>query len=288
MTLFPLNNQSIWNNLWLNELKNDPMKKTDTTHYKKWDKRAEVFDKRSATPEAVARKERILSMLTDAGALKTGSRVLDVGAGSGNWAISMAQMGARVVALEPSSGMIEILRQKIDTLGLDSDQISIRQQTWQEVDLEKDGLAGQFDLVFSSMNPGVCDPVTLDKVMQASRNFCYLSTFSGGSPGSRYTELLKQITGRTLEGRTWDFIYPFTYLYAQGYRPLIDFNVWDLDREDTIEQAVENILFFIQGMTDVTPEIREKLTAYVTGKAVDGKFYDKQNVCQGVMLWQVA
>lgn len=274
--------------MWLNELKNDPGKKTESTHYKKWDKRAQVFDKRSATPEAVARKERILSMLTDAGALKTGTRVLDVGAGSGNWAISMAQMGASVVALEPSSGMIEILRQKIDMLGLGADQVSIRQQTWQEVDLEKDGLAGQFDLVFSSMNPGVCDPVTLDKVMQASRNFCYLSTFSGGSPGSRYTELLKQITGRTLEGRTWDFIYPFTYLYAQGYRPRIDFNVWDLDREDTIEQAVENILFFIQGMTDVTPEIREKLTAHVTGKAVDGKFHDKQSVCQGVMLWQVA
>nr|WP_319493108.1 class I SAM-dependent methyltransferase [uncultured Desulfobacter sp.] len=288
MTLFPLNNQNIWNDLWLNELKNDPEKKTDTTHYKKWDKRASMFDKRSATPEAIARKERILSLLRNAGALKSGSRVLDVGAGSGNWAVSMAQMGASVVALEPSSGMIEILRQKIDTLGLGPNQISIRQQTWQEVDLEKEGLAGQFDLVFSSMNPGVCDPATLEKVMQASRNFCYFSTFSGGSPGSRYTDLFKQATGRTLEGRSWDFIYPFTYVYAQGYRPQIDFNVWDLDRTETVDEAVENIIFFIQGMTEITPEIREKLTAHVTGKAVDGKFHDNQTVCQGVMLWQVA
>ncbi len=274
--------------MWLNELKNNPEKKVDMTHYKKWDKRAQVFDKRSATPEAVARKERILSMLRNAGALKPGSRVLDVGAGSGNWAISMAQMGASVVALEPSSGMIDILKQKIDTMGLGPDQISIMQQTWQEVDLEKEGLAGQFDLVFSSMNPGVCDPVTLEKVMQASSNFCYLSTFSGGSPGNRYNDLFKQVTGQTLKNSSWDFIYPFTYLYAQGYRPQIDFNVWDLDREETVDQAVENIIFFIQGMTDVTREIREKLTAYVAGKAVDGKFNDKQSVCQGVMLWQVA
>lgn len=288
MTLFPLNKPSIWTNLWLNELKNDPEKKRDSTHYKKWDKRAQVFDKRSATPEAVARKERILSMLRNQGALKPGIRVLDVGAGAGNWAVSMAQMGASVVALEPSSGMIEILKQKIDTLGFGPEQISIRQQTWQAVDLEKEGLAGQFDLVFSSMNPGVCDPVTLEKVMQASRNFCYLSTFSGGSPGSRYTDLFKQVTGRTLKGRSWDFIYPFTYLYAQGYRPQIDFNVWDFDREDNVDQAVENIIFFIQGMTEITPEIREKLTAYVTDKAVNGKFHDNQTVCQGVMLWQVA
>lgn len=288
MTLFPLNNQSIWNNLWLNELKNNPEKKTDTTHYKKWDKRAQVFDKRSATPEAVARKERILSMLRNAGALKTGSRVLDVGAGSGNWAVSMAEMGVRVVALEPSSGMIEILKQKIDALGFGPDRISIRQQTWQEVDLEKEGLAGQFDLVFSSMNPGVCDPVTLEKIMKASRSFCYLSTFSGGSPGSRYNDLFKQVTGKTLEGSSWDFIYPFTYVYAQGYRPQVDFNVWDFDRTETVDQAVENIIFFIQGMTEITPEIREKLKAYVSGKAVNGKFHDKQTVCQGVMLWQVA
>ena len=274
--------------MWLNELKNDSEKKTDTTHYKKWDKRAPMFDKRSTTPEAVARKEQILSMLKKAGALKAGIRVLDVGAGSGNWAISMAEMGASVVALEPSSGMVEILRQKIDALGFGPDQISVIQQTWQEVDLEKEGMAGQFDLVFSSMNPGVCDPVTLDKVMQASRNFCYLSTFSGGSPGSRYTDLFKQATGRTLERSSWDFIYPFTHVYAKGYRPQIDFNVWDLDRQETVDQAVENIIFFIQGMTEVTPQIREKLTAYVAGKAVDGKFYDKQTVCQGVMLWQVA
>nr|WP_320193161.1 class I SAM-dependent methyltransferase [uncultured Desulfobacter sp.] len=171
MNLFPLNNQSVWNNLWLNELKNDPEKKTDTNHYKKWDKRAKKFDKQSATPEAVSRKERILSMLRNAGALQAGSRVLDVGAGSGNWAVPMVEMGASIVALEPSSGMIEILRQKIDALGLSPDQIRIKQQTWQDVNLEKEGLAGQFDLVFSSMNPGVCDPTTLEKVMQASRNF---------------------------------------------------------------------------------------------------------------------
>ncbi|WP_321415395.1 class I SAM-dependent methyltransferase [uncultured Desulfobacter sp.] len=287
MNLFPLNNQSVWNNLWLNELKNAPEKNPGTDHYKKWDNRAQKFDKLSATPEAVARKERILSMLTQAGALQAGSRVLDVGAGSGNWAVSMAEMGASVVALEPSSGMVEILRQKIDALGFGPDQIRIKQQTWQDLNLEKEGLAGQFDLVFSSMNPGVCDPTTLEKVMQASRKFCYLSTFSGGSPRSFYNNLWKDVTGQTLESTSWDFIYPFTYVYAQGYRPQIDFHVWTHDREETIDEAVENIVFFTQGITDVTPETHQKLKVYITGQAVNGIFHQKQTVCQGVMLWQV-
>jgi len=287
MNLFPLNNQSVWNNLWLDELKNDPEKNPGTDHYRKWDNHAQKFDKQSATPEAVARKERILSMLRQSGALQTGSRVLDVGAGSGNWAVSMAEMGASVVALEPSSGMVEILKKKVDALGFGPDQIRIVQQTWQDVDLEKEGLAGQFDLVFSSMNPGVCDPVTLEKVMQASRHFCYLSIFSGGGPRSFYNDLWKEITGQALECTSWDFIYPFTYVYAQGYRPQIDFNVWAHDRKETIDEALDNIIFFTQGVAEITPKIHQELKAYVTSHAVNGIFHHKQTVCQGVMLWQV-
>ena len=71
MNLFPLNNQSIWKDLWLNQLKNDPEKTKNKSPNKKWDKRAQVFDKRSATPQAVARKERILSMLKKAGCTST-------------------------------------------------------------------------------------------------------------------------------------------------------------------------------------------------------------------------
>ena len=89
--------------------------------------------------------------------------------------------------------------------------------------------------------------------MQASRNFCYLSTFSGGGWRSCYNDLWLRITGQELEPTSWDFIYPFTYVYALGYRPQIDFNVWTHDRKETIDEAVENISFFIQGITEVTP-----------------------------------
>ncbi|WP_035236529.1 class I SAM-dependent methyltransferase [Desulfobacter vibrioformis] len=290
MNLFPLTNPSVWKNLWLNALKNDPEKKSGTDHIQiqKWDQRAQTFDKQTTTPEAVSRKEGILSMLREAGALQAGSRVLDIGAGSGNWAIPMAEMGAKVVALEPSGGMVDILKKKMSAKGIGPDQIRISQQTWQDVDVEKEGLASQFDLVFASMSPGVCDPGTLEKVMQASRNFCYLSTFSGGGWRSCYNDLWQHITGQALESTSWDFIYPFTYVYALGYRPQTDFKVWSHDRKETIDEAVENIIFFIQGMTEVTPEIRQKLKDHITRQAVDGIFHQKQTVCQGVMLWQVA
>nr|WP_320193160.1 hypothetical protein [uncultured Desulfobacter sp.] len=114
-----------------------------------------------------------------------------------------------------------------------------------------------------------------------------MSTFSGGSPRSFYNNLWKDVTGQELESTSWDFIYPFTYVYAKGYRPQIDFHVWTHDRKENIDEAVENIIFFTQGITDVTPETHQKLKAYITGQAVNGIFHQKQTVCQGVMLWQV-
>ena len=83
----------------------------------------------------------------------------------------MVEAGATVTALEPSAGMVEILKEKMAEKGIGSDRICIDQRAWQDVDVEKEGLSGQFDLVFASMSPGVNDPETLDKAMRASRKF---------------------------------------------------------------------------------------------------------------------
>lgn len=288
MKLFPLNNQDMWKSLWRQVIEKTPEKMNDKENVKRWDKRAEGFAKRTSSPEAVARKKKILSMLTTAGALRPGAKILDIGAGPGNWAIPMMEAGAEVTALEPSEGMVTQLREKMAEKGIPQDRIGIDQRRWQDVDVEKEGMIGQYDLVFASMSPGVRDPETLDKAMKASRGFCYLSTFSGGGWRSCYNDMWMEITGKELEASSWDFIYPFTYVYSLGYRPQTDFNVWSHDRKEPIDEAVQNILFFVEGGTDITPELREKLEAYVIQHAVDGVFHQKQTICQGVMLWQVA
>ena len=288
MNLFPLKNKDTWKELWKSVLKNDPEKKPDRDHIKNWDQRAQGFAKRVDSPEAVLRKERIFSMLKDAGALEAGTRVLDIGAGPGSWAIPMVKAGATVTALEPSAGMVEILKEKMAEKGIGSDRICIDQRAWQDVDVEKEGLSGQFDLVFASMSPGVNDPETLNKAMRASRKFCYLSTFSGGGMRDGYNKLWQNVTGRELETVSWDFIYPFSYVYALGYRPRTDFITWSISRKEPIDEAVDNIIFFVRGAEDVTPEIREKVIAYVTEHAVNGFFHQEHTICQGIMLWQIA
>ena len=288
MNLFPLKNQDSWKALWNRVLKNAPEQQPGADPVKNWDQRARGFAKRVDSPEAVLRKERIFSMLKDAGAFEPGIRVLDIGAGPGAWAIPMAKAGARVTALEPSRGMVEILQEKMAEEGIGADRICIDQRAWQDVDVEKEGFQGQFDLVFASMSPGVNDPETLDKAMKASRKFCYLSTFSGGGMRGSYNTLWQDITGRELEAEAWDFIYPFSYVYALGYRPKIDFQTWSVTRKDPVDEAIDNILFFVRGAEEITPDIRQKVGAYVNAHAVEGLFHQAHQVCQGIMLWQVA
>ena len=289
MNIFPLENQAIWKELWDSAMENAPEKRPGHDPVKNWDQRAKGFAKRVDSPEAVRRREGIFSMLINAQALGPDTRVLDIGAGPGTWAIPIVEKtGARVTAVEPSLEMVEILKEKMEQKGIGPDQICIDPRAWQEVDVEKEGLSGQFDLVFASMSPGVNEPEPLDKAMRASRKFCYLSTFSGGGMRGSYNALWQKITGQELESVSWDFIYPFSYVYSLGYRPQINFETWSITNKEPIEEAVDNILFFVGGDVDVTPKIRKMVKDYVTRHAVNGFFHQDHTICQGIMLWQVA
>lgn len=297
--LFPTDNTQLWEDIWLSAIKPGEQKseKQDGDDpVRRWDRMASGFAKRSSTEEAVKRNEKILSMLREAGALKQGATVLDIGSGPGNWAIPMAEAGAVVTALEPSGEMIKELKRRAEEKGV-SHLINIDQRTWQQVDIKKDTpegnsaesgtFEGKFDLVFASMTPGISNPETLQKAMRASKGFCYLSSFSGGGWRNAYKEIWKELFGQEISSHAGDFIYPFNYIYSLGYRPHIEFNFWEHEREESIEDALETILFFVHGNSDVSPEIKEKLTSYLEKRSDNGIFRYQHKICQGVMLWQV-
>ncbi|MBF0229390.1 MAG: class I SAM-dependent methyltransferase [Desulfamplus sp.] len=320
MLLFPTKNEQLWEELWLSAIKKEDKKDSSKESeqnknkqnnadavkddpIKRWDRMAGGFAKRSGSPEALKRKEKILSMLKEAGALKESAKILDIGAGPGNWTIPMAEAGAVVTALEPSGEMINELKRRIEKNRLDqkkmssqidlSNQIDIVQKTWQEVNIEtafKDGLfKDKFDLVFASMTPGISNPETLLKAMKAAKSggFCYLSSFSGGGWRNAYKQIWKELFDEDIESHGGDFIYPFNYIYALGYRPLVEFNIWEHERAESIQDSLETILFFVHGSSDIKSEKKAKLIKYIESKAEDGIFKYKHQICQGVMLWQV-
>ena len=73
---------------------------------------AKVYDRR----HGAALAEDVVHRLAAAGAIPSGTNVLDIGAGTGRVAIGLAELGCNVVALEPALGMVATLRTKAGDL----------------------------------------------------------------------------------------------------------------------------------------------------------------------------
>ena len=73
---------------------------------------AKVYDRRHGAVLA----EDVVQRLATAGAIQSGTNVLDIGAGTGRVSIGLAGLGCKVVALEPALGMVETLRTKVGVL----------------------------------------------------------------------------------------------------------------------------------------------------------------------------
>ncbi|MFW5753354.1 MAG: class I SAM-dependent methyltransferase [Marinilabiliaceae bacterium] len=277
-----------WENAWQASVKSSSRNQSGSDPEKqilRWNRMAKWFSQRTASPEAEQRKNKIITLLEKEGALSPESRVLDIGAGPGNWTIPLARIAALVTALEPAGEMVRRLNERVAAEGLTNVQVD--QRRWEEVDPEAENLTGQFDLVFASMTPGVSNPASLSKVIAASRGFCYLSRFSGQGWRKTHAELWREMFGEDPGPNPGDIIYPFNLLYAMGFRPRLHFEYWTHDREETVEDAIENLRLFFEDHAPLTPEIEDKIKNYVETRATDGIFRQTQDVCQGIMLWDV-
>jgi SAM-dependent methyltransferase len=157
----------------------DPARETASGCF--WDSRARRYAARTArTTEGdpfLARVRRLVGARTT---------VLDVGAGTGRFALALAPRAAEVVAVDPSRGMLAELRREARRLGLAN--IRCIQGRWDEVDVSDasagvgTGRTGMADLAISSyVLPVVEDaPRFLARLDRAARRrvLVYLGAFS--------------------------------------------------------------------------------------------------------------
>jgi SAM-dependent methyltransferase len=252
----------------------------------RWNARAPSYAEHVESEHSRARRDEILGWLERRGALQPEFRVLDVGAGPGNFAVPLCGKVAEVIALEPAEGMVSILRRRIQDEGISN--LHVLQKTWEEVNLKAEGWSGTFDLVFASMSPGVSNPDMLEKMMAASKTFCYLSGWSGGRWGKwglSQSELWPIIFGQQLGGYPSDILYPFGMLYAMGYRPELRFTHPEVHLEMAEEEAVEGLCDHFSRYIEVESTVRSKISTYVHKYCRSGIFTQVYTTCQGFMLW---
>lgn len=282
------NTQQFWEDRWREAVKNSPMRRRrlqGNDPMQRWNKMAGDFAERTSEKESGDKRQKILDWLCETGALRAGAKILDIGAGPGNWALPLARQGAMVTALEPAGAMIKILEDRARDAEIAG--IEMHQATWQEIDLDGLGWRGAFDLVFASMTPGVDGPEMLEKMIAASRGFCYLAAFAGKHWQAWYGGLWRKLFNEELSGHVNDIIHPFNLVYAMGYRPELRFESWERQISWPHDKAMEDFTTHMESYTEITAEVYRTIAAHVDEHSRDGLFCDTRSGCRGMMLWDV-
>jgi 2-polyprenyl-3-methyl-5-hydroxy-6-metoxy-1,4-benzoquinol methylase len=107
------------------------------------------FDEEAATwdddPGHEKRQVAVAQAIRDAVPLNAGMKAVDVGGGTGRLSILLADMVGAVVVTDPSAGMVQVARERIEAAGLSDRLRAVR------ADLTTDRLDGTYDVVWSSM-----------------------------------------------------------------------------------------------------------------------------------------
>jgi SAM-dependent methyltransferase len=268
-----------WRQVWEQEMRSSAyigkrIRDIDETN-ELWNKMAPKYGEENSNA-GQNRYQEVVDFLKTQNLLGQEVDVLDVGCGNGVYALPFARQVRSVTALDSAQEMCSVLEKKAKREGIDN--IVVQQCFWEEVDLEKEGLAQAFDIVFASLTPAVCDYETLMKLNDASCNNCCLITYAGNPVDQPKKDLWQLIFGESISGRGFDLIYPINILYNLGYRPKINYFQYESLREETIQQAIESFCQYFWLFTDITSEVEKIISNYVRKQAVDGIFRCENNV----------
>lgn len=220
-----------WNELWKAIHASSPEHAArDRDPAAVWDKRAAAY--RRATRGETRATERELAVLD----LRPEDTVLDMGAGTGRLAVPIAGTVAHVTALDPSEGMLAILREQMAAAGRTN--YSCVRMRWEDAVIGSD--IEPHDVVIAAFSLGFYDlAAALEKLDAAARRAVYLFWHAGEwrSPGEM--ALYKTVFGEeaAMQKGYPDYIFPVNILHDAGIYPNVRIYpaAWD-----TVYDSVED------------------------------------------------
>lgn len=189
-----------------------------------WDERAmRWIEKLNGDLGKSARAARIRATaqaLQERGLLQEDHSVADVGCGPGLFVLEFAKYVRSAVGIDYSRRFVDYARARSIQDGFLNAQFL--QRDFLTLDVEQEGLAGSFDLVFTCLTPAATGSGCLEKLMRMSRGWCCnISIVHAGD--SLAERVMQDVFGQELRPR-WDgrgFYTLWNLLWLSGYCPEI-------------------------------------------------------------------
>jgi len=230
-------------------------------------------------------EDHFLRLLQKHNMLSKDSLVLDIGCGTGQYALAMAGHCKGVVGIDFSPSMVEIAKQKAAEKNIPN--ASFQWADWHELDLKKQEWEGKFDLVIARLTPAVQSAGTFLKLSQASRGWCVWS-----KPTRRtdpVSDEIRKLVGiqEKHESSDMDILYAFALLWQQGRLPYLDYEQQRWEMKKTLEQAYGLYINRMKTYRDLSPEEEERIKQYLQSIAKDGLVYEEVNTTVTTIYWRV-
>lgn len=134
-----------------------------------WEKKADYyplpFDEGPFTET-----KRVLQMVKSHGVSFSGKTVLDIGCGTGTYALPIAMEASFVLGIDCSERMLSILTREAEKRQLRN--VATLNIFFDELDLSNPGIRGGFDIVMAMMTPAVTSKRHILMMEEASREWC--------------------------------------------------------------------------------------------------------------------
>lgn len=154
-----------------------------------WDNRAAQYSL-SQQAEKTGFPEKVTKLLTENGYLP-GNTVLDIGGGTGRYALPFAKVARSVTLTDLSSGMLAHARQNAEKAGLTN--ITYEKLDWDQVEIAGSAYEKSHDIVFASMCPAARSKSGLLKMIAAAKKGCAVNQFI--KTGDTLIDRLKAASG---------------------------------------------------------------------------------------------
>ena len=250
-----------------------------------WDNRAAEFNKLACQGSPDERIRKIVEFLSQNSLLTKNSSVLDIGCGPGRFAVEFAKLSTDVTGLDISDNMLDYAMKNAEAANLTN--TSFKNLNWDEVNLDEFGWRKKFDLVTAINSPGIHDLITLEKMIAASKEYCFLSSFV-----DRYDSVQDILRTKILKLEERKFYTNNVYsilniLWLTGHYPSIVYIDTDREHIRTLEEACVYYRMFFATQDDSGNEKQELINSYLEKISVNGFVTEQVRTKTAWIHWKV-
>lgn len=246
-----------------------------------WKERAQSFPRPSQKPER-AKSRLIIERIKAMGVAVAGTRILEIGCGTGLMTLPLAGEAEQVTALDLSHEMLAILEDELTAAGLSN--VVLRRGSWQSFDPRAKGLGRSWDSVWAVRSTAVNNLEDLERMEQCAKTWC---VFAGAEAIARRPSVIEDLLAchgipSILSPSPSDVC---GMLEQRGRKPARETIRLTWKRKCSVEECLKGLTRHVE-LYDASPQravIEEALRAQCPG----GLLELTNRVVLGLVVWRV-